>query len=205
MASLPRMKRLGPLMTGNMEFAKVSITWEYPTRLGDVMPSNKMWKPMTPTAASILRHANDDDALFSWKLLDGEAGQPFWLYHQERANAAIGAAIVVRETQSTGHVVLTIATRHLFSSRIEISATMMSGDLVYKQLYGLLNKQTMLRFRSTVLQTIRTRQARPSGARYWSHKCTMISFVYEGHNLRGPNIMKRCRYKMDRCCLDQVT
>ena len=168
------------------------------------MPSSKMWKPMTPTTASIIRHANDDDTVFSWKLLDEEAGRPFWLYHLERTNTAIGAAIVVRETQATGHVVLTIAKRHLFSSRVEISATMMSGDLVYKQLYGLLNKRTMLRFRSAVLQTIRTRQARPSDARYWSHKCTMISFVYEGNKWRGNNMMRRCTYKMDRCCLDQV-
>jgi hypothetical protein len=194
--------RPGPLMTGNMEFAKVLITWEYPENPGDDMPSSKMWKPMTPTVASIIRHASDYGTLFSWNLLDREAGRPFWLYHLERTNTAIGAAIVVRATQATGHAVLTIANRHLFSGRIEISATMMSGDLVYKQVYGLLNTRTMLRFRSAVLQTIRTRQARPSGARYWSHKCTMISFVYKRNKLRRNNMMRRCTYKMDRCCLE---
>ena len=107
------LNRPGPLITGNMEFAKVLITWEYSENPGDDMPSSKMWKPMTPTVASIIRHASDYGTLFSWNLLDREAGRPFWLYHLERTNTAIGAAIVVRATQATGHAVLAIANRHL--------------------------------------------------------------------------------------------
>jgi hypothetical protein len=122
-------------MHGNMEFAKVAITLDYPTRLGDAMPSSKMWKPMTSTAAKIIRHADDTGAWFSWTILDREAGQPFWLYHLQRASTSIRAAVVVREAQAPGHVVLTVAKRHLFSGRIEISATMTSGDIIYKQQY----------------------------------------------------------------------